>query len=235
MGRIGGEAAWAPTTKMAGYPPATTEDLHRVRAQSDLAVLTGELIGNAVVMAVDLEVVIDADLRHLPGGELVESIRKRLQRRPVQALEQAATASRQLLEGAVIEPGESFGDDRIRLGDREEGEVADAGQDPALGHQHPGLDLGLVSGLARAGGDDGTAVVLGQLLVGAVQLGLVAVTPDDADLEVVGNPDLRDAAQVLEGVDMGARSCSAPAHLRGVPRRRCSWRPPVRRQRTAPG
>ena len=185
MCRVGGEAPGAPAAEMAGNPPAAAEDLHCVRTQADLAALTGELIGNAVVMAVDLEVVIDADLRHLPDAELVGPIRKRLQRRPIQALEQTVAASRQLLEGAVIEPGKPFGDDRIRLGEGEEGEVADAGQDPALGDQDPGFDFGLILGLAWPGRDDGAAVVRGQLLVGTVELGLVAMGAGNADPRVI--------------------------------------------------
>jgi hypothetical protein len=189
MGRIGREAAAAPAAEMAGNPPAAAEDLHCVRTQADLAALTGELIGNAVVMAVDLEVVIDADLRHLPDAELVGPIRKRLQRRPVETLEQTAAASRQLLEGAVIEPGKPFGNDRIRLGEGEEPEVADAGQAPrgypALGDQDPGFDFGLISGLAWPGRDDGAAVVRGQFLVGTVELGLVAMGAGNADPRVI--------------------------------------------------
>ena len=58
--------------------------------------------------------------------------------------------------------------------------MAQGRQDPALGHQHVRLDYGFIPGVAGAGRHDGRAVVLGELLVGAVDDGLVAagrVTP----------------------------------------------------------
>ena len=93
---------------VAGHPAATNEDLDGARADPDLGPLADELVWDAVVVAVDLEVVVDADLGPLPGSELVGPGRQRLQCRPVDRVEDAAPAAFELSEGPVIQPGEAL-------------------------------------------------------------------------------------------------------------------------------
>jgi hypothetical protein len=61
--------------------------------------------------------------------------------------------------------GEQLGDAGVEGGEREEGLVAEAGEDPALDDLHGDLDLGLIPSFRRAGGHDHRAVVLGELLI----------------------------------------------------------------------
>ena len=92
------------TARMAGHAATSDEDLDRARGDADIGPLADELIGNAVVVALDLEVVVDADLGPLPGRELVWPVRQRLQGRSVDRLEDAASAAFELSEGPVVQP-----------------------------------------------------------------------------------------------------------------------------------
>ena len=138
-------------------------------------------------MAVELDVVVDVDARGLPlavdeglGGQRPEG-------GLVEALEELAAAGAVEAHGPGVEVGEQLGDARVERGQREEGLVAEAGEDPALDDLDGDLDLGLVAGVGRARGQDHRAVVLGELLVGALQPGLVAARDGDAALELVAD------------------------------------------------
>ena len=68
--------------------------------------------------------------------------------------------------------------------------------------EHPGLDLGLVAGLSGPGRDDRHPVVRGHLLIGGVDVGLVAMGPGHPRAEVVAHHDGGDGPEELEGVHM---------------------------------
>ena len=57
--------------RVARHTPAADEDLDDRSADPDVGPFADEGIRDAVVVAVDLDVVVDADLGPLPGGELV--------------------------------------------------------------------------------------------------------------------------------------------------------------------
>jgi hypothetical protein len=118
--------------------------------------------------------------------------------------------------GRVFRFGEQLRDARIEGGEGEEGLVAEPGEDPALGHQHPGLDFRLVAGLGWPGGEDGGAVVLRELLVGALQPWLVPAGQADAALELIAHDGGRDAAEEGEGADVAG---DPVGHLLGAGRR----------------
>jgi hypothetical protein len=86
--------------------------------------------------------------------------------------------------------------------EREEAAVAQPGQHEPLDNLHGHLDLGFVARPPRTGGEDCGIVVLGQLLVRAVDPGLIAANRCDAGLEVVADHRLRHAADRAEGVDV---------------------------------
>ena len=73
--------------------------------------------------------------------------------------------------------------------------VAQPRQHPARDHQHAVLHLGLVLGPARAGRQHGHAVMLGQVVVGGVDVRLVARGLRHAAAQVVGYPQLGAAAE----------------------------------------
>ena len=81
------------------------------------------------------------------------------------------------------------------------------GEDPPLDHLHADLGLGLVARPPYPGGDDGEAVVLGQLGVGGVGVGLVAMGAGDGQAQV----DRRNAT-TISGTPwrkLSARTCEA--------------------------
>src|SRR5262245_1129955 len=75
---------------MRGNACTLDEDLDRARADAHLDFAAGEAMRNAVVVAVDLDVIIDADAAHTPLGEHVGLLRQRLERRAVELFEQLA-------------------------------------------------------------------------------------------------------------------------------------------------
>jgi hypothetical protein len=82
--------------------------------------------------------------------------------------------------------------------------MAQRGDNPAFDHQHGILHLGLVAGLVRASGQDPDAVVHGHFVIGGVEIGFVAAGPAHAAAEVIGDDQLRKAAQEFEGAHVGA-------------------------------
>jgi hypothetical protein len=123
------------------------EDFHDRGRDADVAPLADELIGHAVPVAVDLDVVVDVDRGGLPDRVLVGLRGQGPQGRPIELGEQAETAPRQLPKRARVEPREPLTDRLVRLRDREERAVAQGGEDPALDDQHALLRLRLVVSL----------------------------------------------------------------------------------------
>ena len=101
-------------------------------------------------MLVDLDVVIDPDAALLPFGVHVGLDRQRFEHRPVDIIEQHASARAQMPRHTLVECCDAVADRVVQLGDREEPAIAQLGDDPARGQQHGHLDLGFVARLASA-------------------------------------------------------------------------------------
>ena len=99
--------------------------------------------------------------------------------------------SNRFLEGAQVQVDEQLGDGAVEFGESEELPVAQARQYPSLHEEHRALDLGLVARVRRARGQHRTAVVLGEFLIGAVGLGVVAVGGLDQRAGLVGHDQAR--------------------------------------------
>jgi hypothetical protein len=102
--------------EVARHPPAADEHLDRARAGADVGPLAHEGIRDAVVVALVLDVIIDAHLRPLPGRVLVRGRRQRAQGRPIELREQARPRPWELLEWPVVQPGDALADRPVRLG-----------------------------------------------------------------------------------------------------------------------
>ena len=63
---------------------------------------------------------------------------------------------------------------------------AESRQNPPLHHLHAHLDFGFIPGVGRAGWDDSHPIVLGELGVGAVEGGLIAMAWLTAALRLSG-------------------------------------------------
>ena len=61
---------------MAGHPLALSEDLHGMGGKPDLEFLALQLMGHAVVVIVDIDVVVDVDGGDLPLGVFVGFLRQ---------------------------------------------------------------------------------------------------------------------------------------------------------------
>ncbi len=103
-----------------------------------------------------------------------------------------------------VELVEQLADGSVQIGQAEKGVVAQAGQDPALDHLDTDFHLGLVLGLTNASRNDRRTVVLSQVMVGGVQIWLVAAGVFDPGLEIVRDDDVRRPAHEGEHTDVGA-------------------------------
>ena len=103
--------AVATRSHVHGDPLALGEDLHHSAGETDLDLGTREAEGNAVEMALDFDVVINADTAHAPFGEDVRLARQWLERRPVELFEQLpASAAETTDHSLIIEPLEQLPD-----------------------------------------------------------------------------------------------------------------------------
>jgi hypothetical protein len=76
----------------------------------------------------------------------------------------------------------------------------------------PGFDLGLVPGLVGPGGDEGHGIVGGHLLIGGVDVGLVALRAVHPRAQVVAHHDLG-RAEELGGMDVARHPVEKPSWL----------------------
>ena len=102
-GRTRRDAPSTPAPDVSRHAVAVVEDLHRGGREAHLHLLSDEAVRNAVEVVLDGDVVVDADSGLAPLGVLVARAGKRLQSGPLHALEQRATSSLELLEGAIVQ------------------------------------------------------------------------------------------------------------------------------------
>ena len=177
---------------------AAIEDLDRVRGVADLDLLADQLERHAVDVALDVDVVVDVDAAPLPVRQDVTRGRQGPQRRAIDLLVQGAAADAQLLHGPVVELVEQDADRRVQRAELEEGLVTETGEYPPLCYEHTILDRSLIRArFSRPRRDHDRVVVGGQILVGAVDVRLVAARAGDGALELVGDPQRGGAAEVL--------------------------------------
>ena len=98
---------------------AALEDLDGGRREADVERLVHQRIRDRVVVAIDLDVVVDVDARLEPVGVDEALGRQRLQRGPIEPLEEIAPrAPAVALHRAGVERGEQLADARIERGER---------------------------------------------------------------------------------------------------------------------
>lgn len=198
--RVGGDVrSHRPVAAhVAGDAPAVEDHLDRRDRRPDPSLLADQRMGGAVVPMLELDVVVDVDLCLLPRRWLEAPWRKGGHCRLVDGLEHGAPAAIELAERVVVELFEELGDRPVEVLEREERDVAELGEDPALNEQDAVLDLRLVTRPSGPGGNNGDSVVLGELGEHGVDLGVDAMRTRDRATQLIGDEDLRDAAEVLE-------------------------------------
>ena len=131
---------------MAGDALAAMEALDGVGGDAHVHLFFDERMGHGVVMAMDLDVIVDVDPGLLPLGVFVRVDGKGAQGRFIQLLKQGAPGARQFLEGPVVERLEQRPDGAVQLGQGEALTVAQRGKNPSLYHLYRDLGLRLVTG-----------------------------------------------------------------------------------------
>ncbi len=184
--------------------------------EEDLDPLAHEMVGHRVEVPFEFDVIVDVDAGVFAGaiGERFGGQGRELRRLVLHEL--AASGPGQLLEGTLVDRIHERADRLVEFGQREEHALAQRGHDHAAGHEHPGLHLGLVAGLAHPGGEDGAPVVGRQLGVGRVQVGLVAIRLSDPGLQVVADDDFGNTAEVGERPAVGREERVRAATERGL-------------------
>ncbi len=144
----------APPSRWQATRSPLVEQLDGALGDARIDLLTQQAMRHRVVMAVDVDVIVERDAALAPLGVNVGLDRQGGERRPVEFVEQLAPADAEAAHRPAVEIAEQRGDREVQLGQREEALVAQASQDPALDHLHADLDLGLVarSGAAGPGG-----------------------------------------------------------------------------------
>jgi len=71
-----GKAAFLITPGMSGHPSIPEQDLHCSGSQAHIYLLLYQLIGYTVVMAIELDMVVDIDPGLSPLGILIPTIRQ---------------------------------------------------------------------------------------------------------------------------------------------------------------
>ena len=198
MRRIGRVPALAIVAHVTGHTLALVQCLHHSGGQPHLHFLALQLVGHTVVVAQNLNVVVDVDRRLKEVGQFIPRGRQRLQCRLVQFQEQILPRVVQFLEGALVDLLQPHPHRLVQLVQREERVVAQWGQHFALDDLHAAFHLGAVARLARAPGDHSDAVVPGHVQIGRVRVRLVPARPRDPAFQVVGRKDLGRAAQAFK-------------------------------------
>lgn len=184
---------------MRGNPVPLVEAFHCGFSVAHIDLLPDHPVGNAVEMPFHLDVVVDVYPGNLPLGILVRDFRQRQHCRFVQLLETSPPGAGEFPEGTVVQEFQPFFDGGIRLGQSEEGVMPQTGQDEPLHELDSGFNLGFVSWLADAGGNDGSTVMGRQFQIGGIDAGFVAAGSGDTGEQVV-----RDNAQG-HGTEVGER------------------------------
>jgi hypothetical protein len=152
---------------MGGDAHAMIEDLDGGRRVARLQFLAHQLIRNAVIMSLDLDVIVDVRTDLLSLRQDVAFHRQGPQGGLVQLFEQAGSAGiPAFAERSSVQSIQQRRDGFVEVCQREEPGVTQRRHNPALSYLHAGLDLRLISGLVWTRRKNGQPIVFGHLAVG---------------------------------------------------------------------
>src|SRR5690606_21864202 len=158
---------------MRGDALATVEYLDHPGGGTDIDLLADEAVRDGIEEALELDVIIRRDPRQAPFGELVVLCGKGCEGWAFDRLEEMPAADAEPAHDMIVDAREHLGDRGIGLGKREEGLLAQAAENAALGKAHGVLDLGLVLRASRPGRQDADTVVGRHHAVAAIDLGIM--------------------------------------------------------------
>src|SRR5205085_6941614 len=141
----------AASPQMSSNPLALQKDLNSARRQPNLDFAAGKAVGHAVEMALELDMVIDADPANAPFGKAIELRRQRVEVGPIELLEQCPAGDTEAPDRAfVVELPQQLADRGIEFSQTIEATVAQAAEQPPLDDQHRDFDFGLVTRPTRS-------------------------------------------------------------------------------------
>lgn len=213
VGRDGGVPPADVAPSVGGDPLAPREDLHRQSRDTDVDLRVDERMGHRVVVMINLYMVVDVDLGELPHPVDEGRRGQRAQRGLIEPQEELPPARLVVAHPAAVQVVEQCADPGVQGGQRVERLVPESREDPAFRHLHRDLDLPLVPGLLRPGGEDRGAHMRRELLVRLLEAGLVPARERDAALQLVAHHRRADAPK--EGEHPGVAPEPVGELLRG--------------------
>ena len=142
----GGKVAAAGPSHMGRHSPALVEDFDRRGGRARLDPFVHKLIGHAVEIVGDLNVIIDVDATWLPLRQLVPRRGQRLEGGPIKVLEERPSTHADRLHGPEVDRVDPLANGGIESGKGEEGPVAQRRQHPPLGDLDAHLSFRFVLG-----------------------------------------------------------------------------------------
>src|SRR5581483_5523313 len=127
------------------HPLSAQENLDGLLGDPRLDLLMHEVVGDAVVVLGDLDVIIEIDPAALPLGILIGLIRQSGERPAIELLEQVAPTSSPAAQRSIVQLDEERMDRLVEGCKREEAAVAQARQYPSPDDLDPDFDLGFVA------------------------------------------------------------------------------------------
>src|SRR4030042_5240573 len=159
----------AITSWVRGDSASLEEDLHGGIRKPDIELFMDQLVRDAVVVMVHLDVIVDIDPGALPFGIDIGMNRQRFEDRFFKGFEQELTGSFELLKGAIIQSLQFFCDGLFELAEAQEGSVSQWSQNPVFHLEHSGFDLGLVLGFCHSGGNNDGLVTRCEIPAGGIE------------------------------------------------------------------
>ena len=187
---------------MGTDPAPIIEYLHGGSGQTHIHLLADILKGNRVVHPLHGDMVVGANGCLFPGGKLEWILRQRPQKR-LFLREETGSAAVFLLEGLVVERFKTLPNCFIQLQQGQELPIPQSCKDEGGDDPYGSFHSRFILWRSDSGGNNGSGIMLSQLLVGFVQNHLIFSVLFHAGFQVVTLNHPRDTAKIPVGVDMG--------------------------------
>ena len=180
------------------------KQLDGVLGQAHIQRLMDQGMGHTVVVVIHDDVIVDVDRRHGPRGQLERLGRQGQQLVLFLGVKPLVARAVEFLKRLGVELSQQRPHRLVQRGDTEEALMAQDRQDLALYDLHARFHFGFVPRFFYPRRQDHGAVVLGQFLVRAVQLGFVAARSRDRRPGIVWHRGFGDPAKKVIRVDVAS-------------------------------
>jgi hypothetical protein len=187
-GHVVGQRAVTQTavaSRMARDSLAAVEYLDGARRDAGVDLLADQRVRHRIEKTLDLDMVVDADAGEAPFGILVILLWQRLHGRPLDRLEQLASADAQTTHLTPVHPLECDANRGIAFGQRKEGNVAQTAKNIGLCKADPGLHFGFVFWLSRPCRYNTDIIVCRHFTIATIDFWIIERGLVDPALEIV--------------------------------------------------